>query len=231
MANVEKVRSILQTSVQSIVIGAVDKSDISVAVVVDPLLESVRNSLRAARSECGLEETSQETRMADGTASLRHRAFAVKLALRKVAGLYSDMKRARLTDRAPELEDCASAPRLRTLLEQFHEAHERLEKALLEEVVRLSIEAERTVNAYARSHYGFGPGDEIQVSYPSPGNPVRLRVHKVFLQSNTESDIRLDGSFLQTDGTTGSRWDIYMKGPGQFQFDKIQRKRTEDVQV
>jgi hypothetical protein len=69
------------------------------------------------------------------------------------------------------------------------------------------------------------------MGYPNPSTPVRLRIHKVFLQSNTESDIRLDGSFLQTDGSTGSRWDIYMKGPGQFQFDKIQRKRREDVKA
>lgn len=169
--------------------------------------------------------------MADGIASLRHRAFAVKLALRKVAGFYSDIKRARLTERASELEDYVAAPRLGTLFEQFREAHEQLEAALLDEMVRLSIEAERTANAYARTHYGFGPGDDIQMSYPNPANPVRLRVHKIFLQSNDESDIRLDGSFLQTDGTIGSRWDIYMKGPGQFQFDKIQRKRREDAKA
>ena len=69
------------------------------------------------------------------------------------------------------------------------------------------------------------------MGYPNPANPVRLRVHKVFLQSGTESDIRLDGSFLQDDGTTGSRWDIYMKAPGQFQFEKIQRKRREDAKI
>ena len=95
--------------------------------------------------------------MANGIASLRHRAFAVKLALRKVAGFYSDMKRARLTERAPDVEDYAALPKLRAALEQFREAHERLETALLDEMVRLSIEAERTVNAYARTHYGFGP--------------------------------------------------------------------------
>jgi hypothetical protein len=169
--------------------------------------------------------------MADGIASLRHRAFAVKLTLRKVAGYYSDIKRARLAERVPELEDYVAAPRLRTLFEEFRETHKRLETTLLDEMVRLSIEAERTVNAYARTRYGFGPGDDIQLGYPDPASPVRLRVHKVFLQSGTESDIRLDGSFLQNDGTTGSRWDIYMKGPGQFQFDKIQRKRREDVRV
>jgi hypothetical protein len=169
--------------------------------------------------------------MANGIASLRHRAFAVKLTLRKVAGFYSDMKRAGLTERVPELEYYVAAPGLRALFDQFQEAHKRLETALLDDMVRLSIEAERTVNAYARTHYGFGPGDDIQMEYPNPSNPVRLRVHKVFLQSGTESDIRLDGSFLQNDGTTGSRWDIYMKGPGMFQFDKIQRKRVEDVKA
>jgi hypothetical protein len=98
-------------------------------------------------------------------------------------------------------------------------------------MVRLSIEAERTVNAYARTHYGFGPGDDIQMGYPNPSNPVRLRVHKVFLQSNAESDIRLDGSFLQTDGSTGSRWDIYMKGRVSFNSTRYKRKRREDVKA
>jgi hypothetical protein len=121
--------------------------------------------------------------MADGIASLRHRAFAVKLTLRKVAGYYSDIKRARLAERAPELEDYVAAPRLRTLFEEFRETHKRLETTLLDEMVRLSIEAERTVNAYARTRYGFGPGDDIQLGYPDPASPVRLRVHKVFLQS------------------------------------------------
>jgi len=55
---------------------------------------------------------------------------------------------------------------------------------------------------------------------------VRLRVHKVFLQSGTESDVRVDASSLQLDGDAGSRWDVYMKGPGEFQFEKIQRKET-----
>ena len=41
--------------------------------------------------------------MADGIVSLRHRAFTIKLTLRKVAGYYSDVKRARLTERVPDL--------------------------------------------------------------------------------------------------------------------------------
>ncbi len=167
--------------------------------------------------------------MAGPIVSLRHHAFAIKLTLRKVAGFYSDMKRARLAERVPELEREVAAPHLRILFAEFLEAHKRLEAALLDEMVRLSIQAERTVNAYSRTRYGFGPGDDIQMNYPNPSTPVRLRVHKVFLQSDTESDIRLDGSFLQADGSTGSRWDIYMKGPGQFQLDKIQRKRTADA--
>jgi hypothetical protein len=52
-----------------------------------------------------------------------NRAFAVKLTLRKVAGYYSDLKRARLAERAPELEDYVAAPRLRTLFEEFRETH------------------------------------------------------------------------------------------------------------
>jgi hypothetical protein len=53
-----------------------------------------------------------------------------------------------------------------------------------------------------------------------------LRVHKIFLQSGTDSDVRVDASFLQMDGNKGSRWDVYMKGPGEFQLEKIQRKES-----
>ena len=88
----------------------------------------------------------------------------------------------------------------------------------------MSIEAEKTVNAYARARYGFAPGDQFQMGYPDAERPVTLRVHKVFLQSGTESDVRVDASLLEKDGARGDRWDVYMKGPGEFQFDKIQRK-------
>jgi len=73
---------------------------------------------------------------------------------------------------------------------------------------------------------GFGPGDDIRMGYPTADSAVRLRVHKVFLQSGSDSDIRVDASFLKTDGVTGSRWDVYMKGPGEFQFEKIQRREA-----
>ena len=66
------------------------------------------------------------------------------------------------------------------------------------------LEAETAVNAYAKQCYGFGPGDDIQMGYPSSGSPVRLRVYKVFLQSGTDSDIRVDASCRQPDGTTSS---------------------------
>ena len=36
----------------------------------------------------------------------------------------------------------------------------------------------------------------------------------------------VDASYLQMDGNKGSRWDVYMKGPGEFQFEKIQRKEA-----
>ena len=93
-------------------------------------------------------------------------------------------------------------------------------------MVRLSVEAEKAVNAYVRTHYGFGPGDDIRMGYPTPDSAVRLRVHKVFLQSGSDSDIRVDASFLKTDGITGSRWDVYMKAPGEFQFEKIQLREA-----
>jgi hypothetical protein len=45
-------------------------------------------------------------------------------------------------------------------------------------------------------------------------------VVKVFLQSGTEGDIRVDASQLGADGNPGVRWDMFMKGPGQVQPDK-----------
>jgi hypothetical protein len=162
--------------------------------------------------------------MREDIAGLRHRAFAVKLALRRVASFYNEIKRANLGERVPELEYFVAAPQLKVLFDDFQDLHKRLEITLFDEMVRLSIEAERTVNRYSRAYYGFGPGDDIQMRAPNGDHPVRLRVHKIFLQSGTDSDIRVDGSFLQRDGGTGSRWDIYMKGPGEFQFEKIHRK-------
>jgi hypothetical protein len=164
--------------------------------------------------------------MKEDVAAIRHRAFAVKLALRKVAAFYNEIKRARLTGHMPELEYFVAAPHLKSLFDEFHDVHVRLETSLFEEIVRLSVEAEKAVNAYVKTHYGFGPGDDIRMGYPTSESAVRLRVHKVFLQSGSDSDIRVDASFLKTDGVTGSRWDVYMKGPGEFQFEKIQRREA-----
>jgi hypothetical protein len=136
------------------------------------------------------------------------------------------MKRARLSQQVPELEYFVAAPHLKHLFDEFQDVHARVETSLFEEMVRLSLEAEKSVNAYVKKHYGFAPGDDIQMGYPTANSPVRLRVHKVFLQSGTESDVRVDASSLQLDGDAGSRWDVYMKGPGEFQFEKIQRKET-----
>jgi hypothetical protein len=166
--------------------------------------------------------------MNEDIAVLRHRAFSVKLALRRVAAFYNEIKRARLSQQVPELEYFVAAPHLKFLFEDFQDVHTRLETALFEEMVRLSLEAEKSVNAYAKRHYSFAPGDDIQMDYPSLNSTVRLRVHKVFLQSGADSDIRIDASSLQLDGSAGSRWDVYMKGPGEFQFEKIQRKETVD---
>jgi hypothetical protein len=164
--------------------------------------------------------------MNEEIAALRHRAFAVKLALRRVAAFYNELKRARLSAQVPELEYFVAAPHLKLLFDEFQDVHTRVETSLFEEMVRLSLEAEKSVNAYVRKHYGFAPGDDIQMEHPTSNSAVRLRVHKVFLQSGTDSDVRVDASFLQMDGNKGSRWDVYMKGPGEFQFEKIQRKEA-----
>jgi hypothetical protein len=156
--------------------------------------------------------------------ALRHRAFSVKLALRRLAAFQDEIKRAKLTDRVPQIEALVAAPELGVLFDQFQDVHKRLETSLFDEVLRLSLEAEKAANAYCRAFYGFGPGDDIQMGYPTSSNPVRLRVHKIFLQSGTDSDIRVDASFVQNDGSAASRWDVYMKGPGEFQFEKIQRR-------
>jgi hypothetical protein len=166
--------------------------------------------------------------MAESTASLRHRAFLLKLALRRISAFHADVRRAALADRVADVEGDIGTLELRRVFAEFTDVHRRLESALLDEMVRLAIDADRTVSMYARKRYGFGPGDEIKVAYPDADNPARLKVHKVFLQSDTDSDVRIDGSFLSEDGSLGSRWDIYMKGPGQFQFHKIQRRRMGD---
>ena len=44
-------------------------------------------------------------------AALRHRAFVVKLALRRVAGFYNDMKRAKLATALPTSNTTWSIPR------------------------------------------------------------------------------------------------------------------------
>jgi len=162
--------------------------------------------------------------MNEDIAKLRHRAFAVKLALRRLATFHTEMKRARLSEQVPELEYFVAAPHVKVLFDELQDVHKRLETTLFDEVVRLSLEAERTVNEYAKRHYGFAPGDNIQMGYPISDSPVPLRVHKVFLQSGTDSDIRVDASCLQPDGAPGARWDVYLKAPGVVQFEKVQRK-------
>ena len=56
---------------------------------------------------------------------------------------------------------------------------------------------------------------------------MKFRILKVFLQSGTDSDIRLDGIQLNADGTPGVRWDLFMSGPGEFQLKKSARKARE----
>jgi hypothetical protein len=161
-------------------------------------------------------------------ASLRLRAFSIKLALRRVAAFYHVLRAAHLVDNVPEASDLAAAPGLKTMFSEFCDLHVRMESALFDEMTRLALDAESAVNEYVRVHYGFGPGDVVQVPFSRPG-PLPVRVIKVFLQSGAESDIRVDGAILQLDGTAQTmRWDIYLKAPGQFQPEKIQiRERRE----
>ncbi len=155
---------------------------------------------------------------------LRIRAFSLKLTLRHVAAFYNDLRRARLVERLPPLDDLESAMHLRHIFEEFKDVNQRLEHVVFEEVVRLSIEAEKTVNSYVRAHYGFGPGDVIKVPFPAADNPTRMTVHKVFLQSGTESDIRVDGSMAGPDGPADGRWDVHLKAPGVFQMELLKRR-------
>ena len=166
-----------------------------------------------------------KTEMRHHVAALRHRAFLVKLALRNVSAFYNEMKRARLAERVPDLEYSVVESKLKLMFDEMRDVHKRLEANLFGEMVRLSIEAERTVNAYSRARYGFAPGDEFQMDHPKVARVVTLRVHKVFLQSSRDSDVRVDASLMEDDGPRGSRWDVYMTGPGEFQYDKMQRKK------
>jgi hypothetical protein len=51
-------------------------------------------------------------------------------------------------------------------------------------------------------------------------------VLKVFLQSGTESDIRLDAARVDSNGSLGVRWDLFMKGPGQMQMEKSKQSEA-----
>jgi hypothetical protein len=152
--------------------------------------------------------------------SLRHRAFSAKLAVHRVAAFYNEFKRTDLAQRVPETQDTLSGHQLRTLFEEFQDVCRRMESALFEEVTRLSVDAEYAVNSYTKAHYGFAPGEDIDVSLPTDEGRHHFRVIKVFLQSGTESDVRVDATQIDVDGSPGPRWDIFMKGPGQVQAEK-----------
>jgi hypothetical protein len=161
-------------------------------------------------------------------ATLRLRAFSVKLALRRIAAFYHALRAAHLTDSVPEPADLAAAPGLLPLFSEFAALHARMESVLFEEMARLAVEAEAAANDYVRVYYGFGPGDIIKVPFPRLG-PLPVRVSKVFLQSGAESDIRVDGAIVDVDGSAQiAHWDIYLKAPGQFQADKIQPRERSD---
>jgi hypothetical protein len=152
--------------------------------------------------------------------TLRHKAFTAKLAVHRVSAFYNEFKRTDLAQRAPETQDTLSGHQLKTLLEEFQDVSRRMESALFEEVTRLSVDAEYAVNSYAKARYGFGPGDDIEITLPAPNGKAKFRVLKVFLQSGTDSDIRVDATQLSADGRPGVRWDIFLAGPGEVQMEK-----------
>jgi hypothetical protein len=152
--------------------------------------------------------------------NLRHNAFSAKLAVHRVATFYNEFKRSDLAHRIPETQNTLSGHQLRNLFEEFQDLSRRMQSALFDEMTRLSLEAEYAVHSYAKARYGFGPGEEIDVTLPGPVGEAKVRIVKVFLQSGTESDIRVDASQLGADGNPEARWDIFMKGPGQVQPDK-----------
>jgi hypothetical protein len=156
-------------------------------------------------------------------ATLRLKPFSIKLTLRRVASFYQELRSAKLVEAVPGGSDLAAAPHLKHILAEFKDVHGRMETVLFDEMARLSADAECAVNDYVRTRYGFGPGDNIQLADPRMG-PVKLRVNKVFLQSASDSDIRVDASFMQPSGEAGSRWDLYMKSPGEFQLDRTTRR-------
>jgi hypothetical protein len=161
-------------------------------------------------------------------ASLRLRAFSIKLALRRLTAFHHALRAAQLLERVPQPSELGAAPELTGIFSEFKDLHVRMESLLFDEMARLATEAESVVNDYARARYGFGPGDVVKVPFPRPGT-LPVRVAKVFLQSGADSDIRLDGSIVQLDGSVHpARWDIYLSAPGQFQPEKIQiRERPE----
>jgi hypothetical protein len=158
--------------------------------------------------------------------TLRHNAFSAKLAVHRVAAFYHDLKRTDLLQRIPETQDTFSGHQLRGMFDELRDLSRRMESALSEEVTRLSLDAELAVNAYALAHYGFSPGDDIDVGLSDIGGQVKFRVLKVFLQSGTESDIRLDAARVDSNGSLGVRWDLFMKGPGQMQMEKSKQSEA-----
>jgi hypothetical protein len=152
--------------------------------------------------------------------TLRHDAFSAKLAVHRVAAFYNDLKRTDLLQRIPETQDTFSGHQLRGMFDEFRDLSRRMESALSEEVTRLSVDAEHAVNAYSLAHYGFSPGDDIDVGLPDASGMAKVRVLKVFLQSGSDSDIRVDAAQLDPDGSLGARWDLFMKAPGQMQIEK-----------
>lgn len=84
-------------------------------------------------------------------ASLRLRAFSVKLSLRRIITFYHQLRAAKLMDGVPQASDLAAAPRLKLVFDEFRHLHSRMDSILFEETTRLSQEAEQAAHAYVRT--------------------------------------------------------------------------------
>jgi hypothetical protein len=156
-------------------------------------------------------------------AALRLRAFSAKLALKRLSGFHQQFTAAKLLDALPDAHEVVAASDLQQTLSEFAGVHRRMETLLSDQVACLTVEAQQAANRYASARYGFAPGDLIEVK-PVGSAPMRLRVTKVFLQTSTESDIRVEAASIRPDDAPADNWDLYYAGPGQLQAARSRRR-------
>jgi hypothetical protein len=160
-------------------------------------------------------------------AALRLRAFSAKLALKRLSAFQQQLAAAKLLDALPDAHEIVAASELQRTLSEFVDVYRRVDALMFDHVAGLTVEVQEAANRYALARYGFAPGDLIKVE-PAGGEPLRLRVTKIFLQSSTESDIRVEAAVLRSDGVPTASWDLYYAGPGQLQAAKS-RHRSEST--